>query len=356
MTPVHLAAAEARRLILQRQGLVRPFATPAEAVTAMVGVQTQYPGSLGVAVAARTSDMDPSWVEGAMSADGPLIRSWSLRNTLHAHLPEDHALVLSVLGPRLHARFHRWICAYIEPAAAESLQKKIAAALRRKPLTRDELHDAVPGLSALPHTGWGQDVMGLALSRRLAVIGRGAEQRFASLKPSVAKHTQADLLRRYLKGFGHGTIADFSHWAGLPQRDASSTFREMEEELVKLTVEGMPGTRYALKEGFHMEDEPLGLRLIAKFDPLILCHRDKGLFIPHEHRKAVIRSAGHIEAVVLSDGVAIATWRIAPAGRKVIYRIEPFRKFKRGERSALNAEAQRMAGLLGHTHEITIST
>ena len=74
--------------------------------------------------------------------------------------------------------------------------------------------------------------------------------------------------------------------------------------------------------------EPGGwpVKMIGRFDPLLLAHRDKDWVVPASAYKQVWRPAGHIEAVVLAHGRAVATWRYDRVGAGgLAVRVFPFR-------------------------------
>ena len=66
--------------------------------------------------------------------------------------------------------------------------------------------------------------------------------------------------------------------------------------------------------------------MLGRFDPLLLAHRDKDWVVPAAAYKQVWRPAGHIEAVVLAHGRAVATWRYDRIGAgSLAVRVFPFR-------------------------------
>ncbi|AIE85515.1 winged helix DNA-binding domain-containing protein [Fimbriimonas ginsengisoli] len=337
---------QARRLILGQQGLIVAFAQPLEAVRAMVAVQTQYAASLPVAVAARLRKGRPGWEDDALSVGGSLVKSWSVRNTLHAHLPEDHRLILGTMGDHAYRRYLKWARDY-HGLEVDRLEAEMIAALSNGPLSREQLHDHVPIFRGLPGIGWGLDVMGLALKRRVCIVGRGSEQCFALLEPGEAPRNLGGLLRRYLEAFGPATLSDFYRWSGLSAAESKLALNEA-GDLERLTVEGMKGERLALPGQLDAIPEgSLGVKLLAKFDPLILAHRDKTLFLPEKHHRHVFRIAGQVEAVVLSDGIACATWRLIRKGKKASIAIDPIRPLKPRESGRLAKEAASLVKKLG---------
>lgn len=311
----------------------------------MVAVQTQYAASLAVAVAARTRRPKPGWDEAALVPGGPLVKSWSVRHTLHAHTREDHALILGAVGHHWYGRHVKWM-ANNRGIDVPTLEERILAALADGPLTRDDLHLRVPELKEIPGVGWGLDVAGLAFKRRLCVVGRGATQSFAALEPDETPSELGALFLRYVGAYGPVTLQDFAHWVGMPQQSVKPSVIEMRDQVEVVRIDGMPGERFLLP-GTEVPPGPLGVRLLAKFDPLILAHRDKTLLLDEANRPRVFRIAAQVEAPVLSQGRVIATWRLERKPKQTLFHVEPFRPLKPRETSGIEKEALRMARNLG---------
>lgn len=335
---------ETRAELLDRQGLIRGFSDPFEAVRAMVAVQTQYAASLPVSVATRLRIGEPGWEEEHLEPGGGLIKSWSVRHTLHAHLAQDHALILGTIGDRAYRRYVGWMTRH-RGIDVSSLESKIENALQDGPLDRRTLHERVPELKEIPGTGWGLDVMGLALRRRVCMVGRGATQRFALLEAEPVSPDLPEMFRRYLEGFGPATLHDFAHWTGLPLGEVRHLADA--EGVERLEVPGWRGTRYRVPCLSESNQKIPAIRMLAKFDTLTLAHRDKTIWLPSDHHSRVFRKAAQVEAVVLSRGIACATWRMSHKGKSLAFQFEPFRPLTKHERSGIEREAARLAKNLG---------
>ena len=96
--------------------------------------------------------------------------------------------------------------------------------------------------------------------------------------------------------------------------------------------------------------EPSGVvRLVPMFDQYTVgasLHADALLPAP-ELRARVYRPQGWLTAVVLVDGRMEGVWRFERRGRRLPVEVEPFRKLSRPLRSAVEAEAERIAAFLG---------
>ena len=345
---VELSLDTLRRSILQRQGLIQPFAEPLDAVRAMVAVQTQYAASLPVAVAVRTRKVKAGWDDQALAVGGSLIKSWSLRHTLHAHTVEDYQLVVGTLGDHFYPNYLRFMSRRKSLDWVQAMEEQILTELAEKPLSRKELHDRLPELKTIDMVGWGLDVMGLAFRRRVCIIGRGADQKFCHLPECPSNPQYGELLRRYLLNYGPATKADFAHWTGFKAPQVQQAFKELGEIGKPIKVGHKPNL-YFMIDGISDDDIPEvpPIRLLAKFDPLILSHRDKLLFLEPDRKASVFRKAGQVEAVVLGRGIGIATWRMERKSDRMVYSVEPFRTLGKMETTRLEKEFAHLTKSLG---------
>ncbi|RYG21997.1 hypothetical protein EON82_17895, partial [bacterium] len=200
----------------------------------------------------------------------------------------------------------------------------------------------IPEVAGLPMAGWGVDVMGAAFRGELRVDGRGAEQRFALAQaPERVEDGMVALLRAYLRGYGPATERDFAYWVGLPLRDILGAFAALRPELDEV------GGGYMLSGSeIDVPSIPRAL-LLAKFDPLTMGHADKTRWLDPTDQARVFRKAAQVEAVVLLEGRAAATWRVARKANRAAVTVEPFRNLRPPERNAIERSAQRLGASIG---------
>ncbi len=358
--PLRITQKQARAWLVASQGLTTPFATPEEAVRNLFAVQTQYAASLGVAIATRVRRMKPAWPDAAFNKNPTLVKTWSLRSTLHAHLVEDRALVKAFCKPR-YDQFLGWMKTYqMAPGQMLFRENEILEALEQGPLTRLQIHEAVPELKSLDWSGWGADVKGLAYKGHVILAPCGPGQtRFVLAKQWLGSEPDdslsfedalVEILRRYLRSHAPATISDFAYWTGIKAVSARAAFSRLAAELVPVDVEKLEGTRYILAtdvERFQKLPAATGVRLLAKFDPLLMSHRDKALYLDSKHLKTVSQLAGQIEACVLIDGKVAGIWRLARKANSGEVSVQQFRPFKPREVARLEKEVLRLGRALG---------
>ncbi|MBC8063956.1 MAG: AlkZ family DNA glycosylase [Chlorobia bacterium] len=346
---LRLTQTQARAHILGRHGLSQPYATPLEALHAVFAIQTQYSASLPTALAFRVKSFKPTWHK--KEENKTVLKSWTLRHTLHAHTAADFAVAMGAIGENFFLRFCRWMegSEGLTEAQVRERCAEIYESLSAGALTRTELHEALPALKEVPMAGWGADVKGLAyLGKLKLIVSDGGATRFARHDCGELPDRStaiAELLRRYFSAYGPATIADFRHWTGLLKSSVMPVFESIQDEFTPVEVEGMPGDRFL--HGGLVEGGVPRVNLLAKFDPLTLGHADKTLFLAEKDRTKVFRIAAQVEAGVLVDGKFVGTWRLNRKGKGAEVVIEPFRKIAKARMPGLEREARKAAKSVG---------
>jgi hypothetical protein len=339
----------ARAHILTRHGLSVPFPAPLDALRGIFAIQTQYASSLPIALAFRVRNLKSTWHSREEHRD--VLKSWTLRSTLHAHTAADHAIVIAALRDRMRTRYLEWFKRELgfDDDFIARMEDEICDALRGGALTRVELHNRVSSLKQSPHAGWGLDLKGLAYRGLLKIIVTdGGATRFAFHEAPCTWEKDdaiAELMRRYYYAFGPATLSDFRYWTGLFAADINRAFKIVEPELEQVEVEGMVGKRFLF--GGLSESKIPKVALLAKFDPLTLGHFDKSLFLATKDRDRVFRKAGQVEAGILVDGKFVGTWRIARKGKGADVTIEPFRQISKARLPAIERELRKATNSLG---------
>ena len=146
-----------------------------------------------------------------------------------------------------------------------------------------------------------------------------------------------DVVRTHLRFWGPSTIADV---AGFVDTTATQVRAHWPDDVDAVDVDG--------EERFVLTgDEPAGdaagvLRLLGPYDPFLQL-RDRHLLVDDAaKRKALWPTIGRPGAVVV-DGEVLGLWRPKTSGERLTINVQPWRRFRLGERARLDAEAQRLA-------------
>lgn len=360
MTTLRLTPEQIRWQRYQRAGLVTPYADATTVATTLMGVQAQILPAAGLALWNRTPAYSHSTFESMLYNERTLIKLWGQRGTLHVYTSAD--------WPLLHAARsinNTWWQHQIERGIEqesgqegesntasrnehEQIIAQVVELLRSKEsLGRRELRASGIPLNNDLLSPWGGIFSELVRRGYACHHGRSeGETRFVArerwlpnLEWNLPEPTEANitLVRRYLTAYGPGTLKDFAYWRGVPATKARPWFEALQNELVEVEVEGE--TAYLLKDATEdvAEDvaekaqlpapppEAWPVRLLYRFDPYLLAHRNKDWVVPPAHYNAVWRPAGHIEGIVVVRGQAVGTWRYDRKGNGLIITVLPFK-------------------------------
>ncbi len=312
-------------MLLQRESLPVP-----EAVRRLVALQAQHAASPYVALWNRLEGFDPAAMDAAFVA-GDLVKATLLRLTLHAVHGDDHATYREAMESRIRGG---WIgeerMRQLDSAAGGDLAGLISdlMAFTAEPRTGaevdawlqprlvgdpdPELVQLLRGYSPLAHAPLGQT---WTFGHRASWQAPRSVPRLDD--PEAETAAQAQLIRRFLAGFGPATIPDMATFTILTRTRLKDVVARM-DDLVQLDGPGR-APYYDLPE-MALADEGLAAppRLMAMWDSVLLANHDRSRILPPDYRKLVIRVNGDVLPTVLVDGYVAGLWRTVDDGVQVM--------------------------------------
>jgi len=303
-------ARQLNRATLDRQLLLER--APVDLLTAVekiVAIQAQEPCSPYIALWNRMRRFDPADLDRAFGS-GVIRKATLMRITLHAVTVADHevfhhAMLPALRASRLNDRRFRAMGLTAE-RADEVLAPllEFAAEPRTKPELEQLLHSHV-GDVGQPGIWWA-----LASYAPLVRMPTGGPWAYGpklsfqtvAIEPRERMAALAEMLRRYLTGFGPATIPDMNQFTMLPRTSIREAL-----ELLDLVRDG---DYYDVpNRTIPDEDTPAPPRLMAMWDSTLLAYADRSRIIPDEYRKLVIRNNGDTLPTLLVDGHVAGVWR-----------------------------------------------
>lgn len=352
----------ARRMA--RQFLSGP---PAGALVPLVrrlsGVHAQLGSAAEAAVRLRTSGrIGPADVRRALAEDRTLVKTWTVRGTLHLLPSEDLPLWTAALSARKFARPESWYRYHgVAPDDLAAIEDVVPEVLSAEPMTREVLASTVVArtgrnhLGELLRSGWG------ALLKRTAARGGlafgppdGTSVTFVSPRawlgewePVDPAEAVAEVLRRYLDVYGPADLEDLVGWSAFERPAIRRALADLGDEVVEVGTEEHRGwtTRAAAEElaAAPGTAEPV-VRLLGGFDPYVTGSlKQLGLLVPEGRKAAVSRTSGWISPVLVDGGRIVGTWTSENRGGRLAVEITPFGRFRRGVKAAAADEAARWA-------------
>jgi hypothetical protein len=352
----------ARRLDRHRLAKPAPRTRLVDVVREVGGIHAQVLSAAELALSARVRGLTQEHLSQALWEERSLVKTWTLRGTLHVHPADELGLWLAA---RRAVVGDWYVHNELPPQEATHILAAIAAALDGRCLTREELVAAVSphvGVWAREHigSGWGT-VLGPAALNGVLVNGPPQGARVTFVRPDQWLGRQrehepqaalAEILRRYLAAFGPATHRDFAEWVAgsrFKVKDAKALLDSIADELVEVEVEGRRAWTVAGSE--RRAAAPAGVRLIPEYDALVMGFREREqLFPPDAVARTKAHGKGRLEGPgalswLLVDGTVAGTWSRKRVGRRIELKVEPFRRLTKARRADLDAEAERIGRL-----------
>ncbi|QEU90924.1 winged helix DNA-binding domain-containing protein [Streptomyces kanamyceticus] len=354
-----LGALALNRATLDRQLLLRRSTdlSVEDAVGHLVGLQAQNVKPPYYALAARLQDFDPAELSGLL-ADRRVVRTVTMRSTIHLHTAEDALPVRQLMQNALERELTAFRAGLVGVDLLE-LAGIAREAVESEPRTMKQLREVL--LVRWPDA----DPASLAIAARcvlplVQVTPRGLWRRSGQValttagnwlgipEDSAAQAGPDAMVLRYLAAFGPASVKDMQTWARLTRlrevferlRPGLRTFRdENGVELFDLPDAPRPDP-----------DTPAPPRFLPEYDNLLLSHADRTRVVPAEYKGRTWKG-NYPYCVFLLDGFLAGLWRLvedAGSGGAVLV-IEPFGKLGRAQRDALTREAERMLKRIAET-------
>ena len=312
-------------------------------VRAMDGFQAQFLSNAMHAMRLRSADPDAGY-----AADG-LVKSWTLRGTMHLFAEADLPLFLHD-GCRYHSR--DWTVPSfwnqrpdwaLTPQRQAYFSDLIVDTLTQGPMTREALkvRCRAAGMTEAEEASmfhpWGGGIR--ELCERGFLCGTASEEKAFRLCPPFVPMAREDALqeqlRRYLASFDPGSLRDAAYFFALPQARLRALLMQL-----PVSADSFDGqTLYLLDDGREAGDALPDCLLLAGFDPLMLGDEKKeSVFLPPEYLRGIFSLSGIVMPPVLLRGTVAGRWK--RSGKRL--QITAFRPFTPEERRWVNTAAAQL--------------
>jgi Winged helix DNA-binding domain len=360
-----------------RLGLRHHLATPAragvvEAASDLAGLHATDPATVYLAARARMRDPQVAAVEQALYEDRALVRILGMRRTMFVEPAELMPVVQAACTDAIAARQRRLLVDMIgqaeladDPAGwVEEVEKVAVRALEaRGGATAAELAKDDPRLAQQIVLAEGKPYEGRqsVVSRILLLLA--AEGRIVRGRPrgswvsgqyrwSVVdawlpggvpawslQEAQAELVRRWLRGFGPATIADVKWWTGLPMGQVRRAVAET--GAVEVDLDGTPGL--VLPDDLDPVPAPEPwVALLPALDPTTMGWAGRDFYLD-PHRPALFDRNGNAGPTIWLNGHVVGGWAQRGTGEVVLRLLEDVGT---DATEAIEAEAARLTAWL----------
>lgn len=362
MVAADLSDAEVLRLRMHAQRLCGQRARSVRDVLREVtAIQAQDTRASRLSVRARGESLDVNAVIRACNDERSVVRTWTMRGTLHMVPSEDVGWMVALLGPREAAgyRRRRLELGLDDETCERALTATRGILARECPLTRSELvaRLADQGVRIDPKT---QAPAHLVLYAGMTgLICRGPDREddeptYVLLESWVGKQIRpggdrdmAELARRYIGAYGPAGAEDFAHWAGISRGEAWRGLQSISNELQEVEVQGEQAWVLATADLSAVGTSEPCVRLLPAFDTYLLGYRNRDLALDPKFSRRIHAGGGWIHPAIVVDGRVVGSWRAQLNGDALTVTAQPFEKFDRKLLPHLEAEADEVGRFLG---------
>ncbi len=335
-----MTAEELKIRQLENQHLLQP-ASVRQAVGDLCGLQAQFLSNALHAIRIRSYDFEEKEAEF-------LMKSWTIRGTLHVFLAEDLPLFLhqgrkNKLRPCDTLEADDKILRERKLFFAEIILKEIEAGNA----SRDGLKKACAacGMTETEEESlfdpWGGTIRALCEVGRIChVVQEKKEFRLCPpFVPMGEDEARLELMRRYFTHYGPATIRDAAYFFGTAQAQVKSYLSRLPVE--STDCEGRTFYYIPAGEGGGANGQqgiPACL-FLAGFDPLMLGYqKTESLYLPGEYLRGIFNLGGIVMPAILLDGRVVGRWK--KKGGKV--ELTLFAPLGRHDREKINGAAREL--------------
>jgi hypothetical protein len=331
---VRIDTDERRRRLGIRHRLATPALDAVEAAAATVGLHSSDPATVFLSARARVDGLAVTDLERALYEDRSLLRVLAMRRTMFV-VPVELAAVMNSACTRALATGQRARLIKLmhdqrvvdqDPEAwLEAVEAKTLAALERLgEATAAELSAEVPELKVqFEYQGgtFGMSTRVLFLLATHGLIIRGRPQgswkstlyRWApierwlegGLAEPPEEQARVELVRRWLRSYGPGTMTDLTWWTGWGKRVTAAALKTAGAVEAELD----DGT------GFMLEDDldvtPLidpWVALLPALDPTMMGWKEREWYCPAELAAELFDRNGNAGPTIWADGRVVGGW------------------------------------------------
>ncbi len=362
---------ERRVRLGHRHGLVHRLDTPVEAADAMVVLHATDPATVFLSALVRTTDPSIGEVERALYDDRTLVRTLAMRRTLFVASRKVLPLVEASSTPAVAAAERKrledalreggvedpsaWLADAageiadtmpVEGAQARDLTKLVPRLATRVVLGRGTKHPLEAGATSR--------TLGVLANEGVLVRGRPngnwtgrmynwqLRARWLGEEPPAPApaEAQAQLVRRWLRAFGPGTMTDLKWWTKWKVGEVKAALTTVGAVEVELDE----GTGWVLPD--DLDPPPLPepwVALLPSLDPTPMGWKERDWYLG-EHEAPLFDRNGNIGPTVWVDGRIVGGWSQRADGELVVELLEDVGA---DHRMLIDAEIERLGNAIG---------
>ena len=293
------------------------FTTPLEVVTAFGAMQAQDYGQALWAIASRIPGCTRDDVEAAIGRF-EIIRTWSMRGTIHFVPATDAKWMVDLLTPRITAKLksrRKELNVTSENLArcAEILMQNL---YNKQLLSRPRIFQLFEEAGEPTANQRGYHILLELAQQGLIFIGPndgkqptfGLLDEFATSTALSRDESLRTIAIRFFQSHAPATIEDFVYWSGLTVTDAKKAIELAGVKLKQITI---GDDTYLAGASLQLPSTPIqnSVHLMAGFDEYFLPYRKRHIIIDSEHTNHITPGGnGVFKPTLVINGIVSGVW------------------------------------------------
>ena len=336
-----------------------------QVVSDICGVHAQVAASAELMLGLRVRGITREDVRHALWRRRTLVKTVGLRGTLHVLPAKEVPTWMAANRLRFDADRRRYVKLGMDVPNLDRLVDAISEVVGPEPIDRSslegELESRVGKWATKRNQAWAGNypnwplALGWAAALGRVCYGPGESGRatFVSLadwsgwREEDPREAGQFALKKFLRAYGPSTVAEFARWFALEQPFARRLFAGS-PGLVEVEVEGGKRWMVAGDANEAASSHPNAVHLLPHFDVYVVGSHPRDQLIPRESPLAAMRLGTAAPfAVLLVGGRIGGVWERKPKGKKLQIRVAAHVPLNRNQRRAVEAQAERVAEILG---------
>lgn len=329
---------------------------PAEVVRALGAVQAQDYFSALWAIGLRLRGVREVDVERAIF-ERRIVRTWSMRGTLHFVAAEDVRWLIELLAPRtLQLNAARLLRDYaIDRLVIKRASKIVKGALcGGNALTRAALYEQLDTHGIDTDKQRGMHILWWLAHEGLICCGTrvGKQHTFVLLDEWVPKSLSMPreealtlLARRYFAHHGPATLADFVWWTGLTSADANAGIEGAQSQLS--SEKNNKTTWWSGTGAPRRTIRSAPCQLLPVYDEYTVGYADRSAALDPIHAKDAAAGYGIFRAPIVIEGRVVGSWTRKIKKDLVDIHVVPLTRFDREQLRCIHNASECYGNYLG---------
>lgn len=293
------------------------FTTPLKVVTAFGAVQAQDYGQALWAIGSRIPGSTRQDIETAINRF-EIIRTWSMRGTIHFVPAVDAKWMVDLLTPRITAKLKSRRAELNVTQdnlnhCAEILKKKLHGKVL---LSRPHIFEIFEAAGEPTKNQRGYHILLELAQHGLIFIGPnegkqptfGLLDEFVTSRQLTRNESLCEIATRFFTSHAPATLEDFVYWSGLTVVDAKHALELARNKLKTIDIQG---SLYIVGASFRTPKQVTkgSVHLMAGFDEYFLPYRNRHTIIDAAHANHVVPGGnGVFKPTVVIDGSICGVW------------------------------------------------